>query len=304
MVGRGGRTVKFNRRARLDTSQISDRRGIGRGGSIAAGGGLGAVALLLLALCTGANPASLLDDSTNQIQAQPGSIDNLQTECRTVADIDENADCRFVLYVNSIQDYWTDEFARRGADYPIAVTTFFTGSVTTGCGTASSQVGPFYCPADTGVYLDLGFFDELRTRFGASGSDFGEAYVLAHEYGHHIQNLTGQMQQVQPGSGPTSGAVRLELQADCYAGVWARHAENNPVEGGEPLITDIDAQDHREGLEAAGVVGDDYIQERFQGTVSPESWTHGSSEQRQRWFDTGFDSGRLESCDTFSTSQL
>jgi hypothetical protein len=255
-------------------------------------------------MCTGANPASLLDDGTNPIQAQPGSIDNLETECRTVADIDENADCRFVLYVNSIQDYWTDEFARRGADYPTAVTTFFTGSVTTGCGTASSQVGPFYCPADRGVYLDLGFFDELRTRFGASGSDFGEAYVLAHEYGHHIQNLTGQMQQVQPGSGPTSGAVRLELQADCYAGVWARHAENNPVDGGEPLITDIDAQDHREGLEAAGVVGDDYIQERFQGTVSPESWTHGSSEQRQRWFDTGFDSGRLESCDTFSTSQL
>jgi uncharacterized protein len=296
--------VKFNRKARLDTSQISDRRGRGRGGSIAAGGGIGAVVLAVLALCTGANPANLLSDDSNQVQVEPGSLDNLESECRTGADIEENPDCRFVLYVNSIQDFWQDEFSRRGANYPTAVTTFFTGSVSTGCGTASSQVGPFYCPADRGVYLDLGFFDELRTRFGASGSDFGEAYVLAHEYGHHIQNLTGQMQQVRPGSGPTSDAVRLELQADCYAGVWANHAENTPGEDGQPLITDIDEQDRREGLEAAEVVGDDYIQERFQGTVSPESWTHGSSEQRRSWFDTGYDSGRLESCDTFSTNQL
>lgn len=296
--------MRFNRRARLDPSQISDRRGMGRGGSIAAGGGLGVVLLAVLAMCTGANPAGLLGEDTNAIQAQPGSADNLETECRTGVDIDDNPDCRFVLYVNSIQDYWTDEFARRGADYPLAETTFFTGAVTTGCGTASSQVGPFYCPADQGVYLDLGFFDELRTRFGASSSEFGEAYVLAHEYGHHIQNLTGQMQQVQPGSGPTSDAVRLELQADCYAGVWASHAENNPVDGGPPLITDITEQDRLDGLEAASVVGDDYIQERFQGSVSPESWTHGSSEQRQRWFDTGYQSGRLESCDTFSTDQL
>lgn len=295
--------MKFNRRARLDTSQISDRRRMGRGGTIAAGGGIGAIAILLLAMCTGANPASLLGDDTNQLQAEPGGIDNLETECQTGADIDENPDCRFVLYVNSIQDYWQDEFARRGATYPMAVTTFFTGSVTTGCGTASAQVGPFYCPADRGVYLDLGFFDELRTRFGASGGAFGEAYVLAHEYGHHIQNLTGQMQQVQPGSGPTSDAVRLELQADCYAGVWTSRALSTDTEDGQPLITEVSQQDIQDGLDAAQVVGDDYIQERFQGTVSPESWTHGSSEQRQRWFSTGLESGRLESCDTFSTNQ-
>ncbi|HJU97392.1 MAG TPA: neutral zinc metallopeptidase [Jiangellaceae bacterium] len=295
--------MKFNRRARLDTSQISDRRGLGRGGTVAAGGGIGAVALLLLALCTGANPAGLIDDA-DQVQAQPGGLDSLEQECQTGADIEDNPDCRFVLYVNSIQDYWDDEFARRGATYPLATTTFFTGSVATGCGTASSQVGPFYCPADRGVYLDLGFFDELRTRFGASGGDFGEAYVLAHEYGHHIQNLTGQMQQVQPGSGPTSDAVRLELQADCYAGVWARHATGTDTAEGQPLITEISREDIAEGLDAAEVVGDDYIQERFQGTVSPESWTHGSSDQRQRWFATGLDSGQLESCDTFSAAEV
>jgi predicted metalloprotease len=296
--------VKFNRRARLDTSQISDRRGMGgRGGTVAAGGGIGALVILLLALCTGGDPSSVIQPE-QQVQAQPGQIDSLETQCQTVADVEENADCRFVIYVNSIQDYWNDEFARQGARYSPARTNFFTSSVQTGCGGASSQVGPFYCPADHEVYLDLGFFDQLRTQFGGSGGDFAEAYVLAHEYGHHIQNLTGQMQQVRPGSGPSSDAVRLELQADCYAGVWARHATTTDAEGGEPLITEVTAEDLQEGLNAAATVGDDYIQERFQGTVSPESWTHGSSEMRQRWFATGYQSGDLRSCDTFSTNQL
>jgi uncharacterized protein len=296
--------VKFNRRARLDTSQISDRRGMGRGGTVAAGGGVGALVILLLALCTGGDPSSVLQPTTNQVQAQQGEIDNLGTQCQTGADLEENADCRYVFYVNSIQDYWDDEFARRGARYSPATTNFFSSAIQTGCGGATSQVGPFYCPADQNVYLDLGFFDELRTRFGGSGGDFAEAYVLAHEYGHHIQNLTGQMQQVQPGSGPTSDAVRLELQADCYAGVWARHATTTDTEEGVPLITEVTQEDLTEGLNAAATVGDDYIQERFQGTVSPESWTHGSSEQRQRWFATGYQSGDLGSCDTFSTNQL
>jgi predicted metalloprotease len=295
--------VKFNRRARLDTSQISDRRGRGRGGTVAAGGGVGALVILLVALCTGGDPSSVIE-TTNQVQAQQGEIDGLETQCQTGADVEENPDCRFVFYVNSIQDYWDDEFARRGATYSPATTNFFTSAVQTGCGGASSQVGPFYCPADQSVYLDLGFFDQLRTQFGGGGGDFAEAYVLAHEYGHHIQNLTGQMQQVRPGSGPTSGAVRLELQADCYAGVWARHATTTDTAEGEPLITEVTEEDIIEGLNAAATVGDDYIQERFQGTVSPESWTHGSSEQRQRWFAVGYRTGDLAACDTFSTNQL
>ncbi|MET0711819.1 MAG: neutral zinc metallopeptidase, partial [Jiangellaceae bacterium] len=174
--------MKFNRRARLDTSQISDRRGRGRGGTVAAGGGVGALVILLVALCTGGDPSSVIE-TTNQVQAQQGEIDGLETQCQTGADVEENPDCRFVFYVNSIQDYWDDEFARRGATYSPATTNFFTSAVQTGCGGASSQVGPFYCPADQSVYLDLGFFDQLRTQFGGGGGDFAEAYVLAHEYG-------------------------------------------------------------------------------------------------------------------------
>ena len=295
--------MRLNRSGRLDPSQVSDRRGFGRGGGIAAGGGIGVLLLAVLALCTGADPSSLFATDA-PINVPEGDAGNLEQECQVVADIDENPDCRFVLYVNSIQDFWDAEFARRGARYQEAVTTFFTGGVRTACGAASSQVGPFYGPADRGVYLDLGFFSELRNRFGVDAGAFGEAYVLAHEYGHHIQNLTGQMQQVRPGSGPTSDAVRLELQADCYAGTWAHHATTTLADDGRPLILELTDEDIRQGLNAAAAVGDDYIQERFQGTVTPESWTHGSSEQRQRWFLTGLDTGRLESCDTFSASEL
>jgi hypothetical protein len=295
--------MRFNRRGRLDTSEVSDRRGFGRGGGIAAGGGIGVVLLAVLALCTGADPSSLFTNDA-PVNVPEGDGGSLEQECQVVADIEENPDCRFVLYVNSIQDFWDAEFARRGARYQEAVTTFFTSGVRTACGAASSQVGPFYCPADRGVYLDLGFFSELRNRFGVDAGAFGEAYVLAHEYGHHIQNLTGQMQQVEPGSGPTSDAVRLELQADCYAGTWAHHATTTPADDGRPLILELTDEDIRQGLSAAAAVGDDYIQERFQGTVTPESWTHGSSEQRQRWFLAGLETGRLESCDTFSATEL
>jgi predicted metalloprotease len=262
----------------------------------------GVVLLAILAWLTGANAADLLDSGT-EISVADGDIGSLEEDCQVVADIDHNPDCRFVLYVNSIQQFWTDEYARRGARYQPAVTTFFSDSVRTACGAATAQVGPFYCPADQGVYLDLGFFDTLRTQFGVDTSAFGEAYVLAHEYGHHVQNLTGQMQNLRPGSGPTSDAVRLELAADCYAGLWAHHA-SRPSPSGEVLITELTDEDIRDGLRAAAAVGDDYIQERFQGSVTPESWTHGSSEQRQRWFMTGFQTGALESCDTFGTDTL
>jgi uncharacterized protein len=289
--------MRFNRGARLDPSQVSDRRGVSNRG-IAVGGGIGGLIAVLIALFTGQN---VLDGGGTSDTTTPADEGNLTAACRTGADVEQNPECRFVVYVNSIQAYWDEEFARRGGQYTEAITTVFSDAVQTGCGFASSSAGPFYCPGDQKVYLDLGFFDELQTRFGGSGGDFAEAYVLAHEYGHHIQNLTGQMDRVRTRQGAGSDAVRLELQADCYAGVWARHATSTPDASGQPLITELTQEDIHEGLEAARIVGDDYIQERFQGTVTPETWTHGSSAQREQWFINGLQSGQLEACDTFSS---
>jgi uncharacterized protein len=295
--------MRFNRRARLDTSRIRDRRGArGRSGGVVAGG-LGGLLLVVVALVTGIDPSVVLGggggDSSLQAPADGGLA-----ECRTAADVEQDADCRFVVVENSVQDFWEREFGERGARYSTATFTAFSGQVATGCGTASSQVGPFYCPADAGVYLDLGFFDVLRSRLGAQGGDFAEAYVIAHEFGHHVQNLAGQMERVRTREGPDSDAVRLELQADCLAGVWAQGATEPGADGSAPLITEITEADIAEGIDAAETVGDDYIQERFGGTVTPETWTHGSSEQRRRWFERGLASGELEVCDTFSATQL
>jgi hypothetical protein len=174
---------------------------------------------------------------------------------------------------------------------------FFTDATQTGCGHATSQVGPFYCPLDHNVYIDLGFFEELRTRFGASGGPFAQAYVIAHEYGHHVQNLLGTLDRARStATGPESGAVRTELQADCYAGVWAANA----VATG--FIEELTQADINDGLDAAAAVGDDRIQEASQGQVNPERWTHGSSEQRRRWFSRGYENGKPAACDTFSGS--
>ena len=302
--------MDFDDDAQLDTSQISDQRGgHGMGGRVAlGGGGLGVVGLVVVLLMNllgggggglGAGLPNLVPDTASGQDGAAGqaSAEAVQ-ECRTGVDADRRQDCRIVAVVNSVQDFWAEELPRRGVAYRPAVTTFFTGQVSTGCGTASSAVGPFYCPADEGVYLDLGFYEDLRDRFGAEGGPFAEAYVIAHEYGHHVQNLTGQAAKVGRDQGPDSGSVRLELQADCYAGVWAHHATTGP----DPLIVSISEEDIRQGLDAAGAVGDDRIQEQARGRVNPESWTHGSAEQRQRWFTTGYRSGDLADCDTFSRS--
>lgn len=286
---------KFNRRARLDPGQVQDRRGGGGGGGAVIGGVGGGIGILIVvvSLLLGVNPFEGGNSPSGQpgFQQPGGTQTDLAEECQTGQDATERQDCRIVAFVNSIQMYWDETLQ----DYQESSTILFSGSTQSGCGFASAQTGPFYCPSDTSIYVDLTFFEALTTRLGAQGGPFAEAYVLAHEYGHHIQNLTGVLQRAnRQDQGPESDAVRVELQADCYAGVWAYHAE------GTEILEDLTEEDIAIGLDAAAAVGDDQIQERTQGEVSPETWTHGSSEQRQEWFLTGFNTGDPGACDTFA----
>jgi uncharacterized protein len=293
--------VRFRKGVRLDPSQVEDRRGAGgmalpRGGIAVGGGGLGIAGLVVLLLFTLLNnggglsgPLSNLDDRSIGVQP-PSSA--LPSECQTEQDANTREDCRIVGYVNSIQDYWTDEFRQAGRTYAISKTVFFDGSTSTGCGTATSDVGPFYCPVDKLVYIDLGFFDDLRSRFGATGGPFAQAYVLAHEYGHHVQDDLELLGGASGETGAQSRSVRTELQADCLAGVWANHAAQTGY------LTDITQDDIVDGLDAAAAVGDDRIQQQTQGRINPDTWTHGASSQRQHWFMVGYQQGKPAACDT------
>ena len=283
--------MTFRRGTRLDPGQVRDMRG--RGGALAAGGGLGGIIVLVAVLLLGGTPqdAATLTGILDKTTVGNESPNDLSQECQTDVDANSREDCRIIGYVNSVQAYW----ATVVDGYTLAPTTFYTDGINTGCGQATSAVGPFYCPEDDTVYIDLGFFDTLQTQFGAEGGPFAEAYIIAHEYGHHIQDLLGTLQ-----AGGTTGAesqsVRTELQADCFSGVWANHA----VETGflEPLTPDQIAQ----ALDAAQSVGDDRIQEKTQGQVNPETWTHGSAAERQQWFQTGLDGGDPNGCDTFNAN--
>jgi predicted metalloprotease len=285
--------MSFNPNARLDPGQISDRRGLGgRGGMAIGGGGLG-IALLLIYTLLGGNPSDLGP------LMEPGAVvgpesSAIATDCQTGADANERDDCRILGYVNSIQSYWTDAFAASGETYQPSDTVLFSGVTSSGCGTASAATGPFYCPPDQLIYIDLDFFAELRSRFGAQGGSLAQGYVVAHEYGHHVQDLLGVLQGGGGETGAESRAVRVELQADCFAGVWANHAAATGYL--EPL-TEAQIAD---ALDAAAAVGDDRIQAATQGQVNPDSWTHGSSEQRQAWFRTGYENGDPAGCDTFN----
>jgi len=292
--------MEFDEDAQLDGSQVEDRRGI-PGGGLAIGGGAIGIVGLIVALVLGVDPnlVSSLTGSGSKPAAGTATGTPQSSTCKTGADANKRQDCRILATVNSIQNYWDGEFTARGKKYSKADSVLFTDRVQTACGAATSAIGPFYCPGDHKAYFDLGFFNDMGRQLGAQGGPFAEAYVVAHEYGHHVQTLLG----VRVGNdrqGADSASVKSELQADCYAGVWTHHATTTPqASTGRPLITKLTDDDIARALDAAESVGDDRIQKRATGTTNPETWTHGSSEQRKQWFTTGYRTGDMTKCNTF-----
>jgi hypothetical protein len=278
-----------------DNASVGGNRARRRGGAIAAGGigGIGAIAVLLLSLFTGGDFSSLLGGGAAPIGG--GQESEIQ-QCETGADANARDDCRLAAASLNLDQYWEGQV--QGYRPPDLI--IVDGSTSTQCGTASNQTGPFYCPPEETVYVDPTFFSLLRDRFDASAGPLAQLYVLAHEYGHHVQNITGIMNaHPNNGTGPDSNGVRMELQADCFAGAWVQDMTQQVDENGVPFMREPTAQQLQDALGAASAVGDDHIQQQSGGFVNPESWTHGSSEQRQRWFAAGYQGG-VEACDTFA----
>jgi predicted metalloprotease len=288
--------MTFNDDANVKGGRVSRR---GKAGiAIGGGGGLLVLAVVLIGAFTGVDLSPLLGAGAGGGN-EPGAP---LTECQTAADANEKTTCRMEAGATVLDDYWSAHVT--GYVEPQVI--LFEESTDTGCGGATSAVGPFYCPPDQTIYLDATFFALLEDQLGGSDEELAQLYVLGHEWGHHIQNITGGMEGLDlQTTGPDSDGVRLELQADCYAGAWIGDAEQQTDENGVPYFEPITDQQINDALAAASAVGDDHIQETTSGQVQPETWTHGSSEQRQRWFETGR-AGGPQSCDTFSVpgSQL
>lgn len=300
--------MTFRRQGSLDTSGVSGGGG-GRGRGVALGGGVGGIVVVLIAVMFGINPSELgvntgalggggnmgTDASAQQFQDQ---IDSCTLE---VANTDTV--CRIVATTESIEDVWTAQLPEQtGMRYEQAHTNLFSGQISTGCGTGDSAMGPFYCPADNIVYLDPEFFDQvLAGQLGGSNAPASQMYVVAHEFGHHVQTLLGDIRRSQQDpQGESSGAVRVELQADCYAGIWAHYATTTPAPGGDlPLLESLTESDIDEIVRSAEAIGDDHIQSLGSGRVDPSSWTHGSSDMRRTWFVNGYQNGSVDACNTF-----
>lgn len=282
--------MTFNENANVGGSTARRR---GRGAAVAGGGiaGIGAIAVLLFQLFTGQDLSGLLGGG-----GQVGSSEETRIEqCQTGEDANERDDCRLAAGQLALDQFWEGQV--QGYTPPQLI--IVDGATSTQCGTASNQTGPFYCPPEQTVYVDPTFFQLLRQQFDASAGPLAQLYVLAHEYGHHVQNIAGIMQDYpNNGTGPDSNGVRLELQADCFAGAWVGNMTESVDENGVPFLEEPTPQQILDAINAAQTVGDDHIQRESGGFVNPESWTHGSSEQRQRWFETGMRGG-VSACETF-----
>ncbi|MCV7358035.1 KPN_02809 family neutral zinc metallopeptidase [Mycolicibacterium fluoranthenivorans] len=295
--------MTFNEGMQIDTSTTSSSgggRGPGRG--IAIGGGLGGLLIVVVAMFLGVDPNSVLgqNEVTQNQQAVTPGFD--VSQCKTGADANDILGCRIIATGNSVDGVWSQLL--KGYTRPHV--RLFTGNVDTGCGPATTDVGPFYCPADKTAYFDTDFFQVLVDQFGSSGGPLAQEYVVAHEFGHHVQDLLGNLGRAQQGPGGAEGnGVRTELQADCYAGIWAHYASVTKQEStGVPFLEPLSDKDIADALSAASSVGDDRIQKASTGRINPEQWTHGSSAERQKWFTTGYQTGDPKKCDTFAARDL
>lgn len=297
--------MTFREGGSFDSTRVQRRSGGPGKGGIAVGGGLGAIALFFVAQLLGVDLSGLVGQDSGSGQAQ---TETDLTGCETADRANTDSECRYGWTLEALDTFWATTLPEQtGVEYTVPdAVSFSSGSVSTGCGSATSATGPFYCPADETVYVDTGFFAVLRDQFGSSGGPLAEQYVVAHEVGHHIEQITGVMSSAErSGTGPESDSVRIELMADCLAGMWAGSASRTiDPETGAPFLEPITSAQLADALSAAEAVGDDRIQEASSGRVNPEAWTHGSAEQRQRWFLTGYEGGTFDQCNALEAAEL